>query len=178
MTWSLPVSYGSIPSEPDTGRTRASSLSDSDGYLFRRAPRLLWIRGALSDLSVLAPTIILVTIIAASVFYRRYNEWEISTAVYYACQTVAGIMYGVPGGEDRISKSFTLFLYFLGATYIYAFIAAYANLIAERAVNSAKDIVLMERVEDLDNDGVILPRDWIVYFCNLIGQALDWNNNK
>ena len=80
--------------------------------------------------------------------------------------------------EDRLSRSFTLFLYVLGSTYVYAAVAAYANLIAERAVKSARDIVYMERVEDLDYNGVIRPRHWVAYFCNLVFNALDWNHNK
>jgi hypothetical protein len=100
-----------------------------------------------------------------------------STAVYYACQTVVGNMYGEPEEVDKMSQSFSLFLYFLGATYVYAAIAAYANLIAERTVQSAKDIVLMEHVENLNN-GIILPRHWLVYWCNKVCNALNWNHNK
>jgi len=135
-------------------------------------------RSALSELSVLAPLIICITILISSGFYRYYNGWETTTSIYYACQTVVGVMYGIPEGEDRLSRSFTLFLYFLGSTYVYAAVAAYANLIAERAVKSARDIVYMERVEDLDYNGVIRPRHWVAYFCNLVFNALDWNHNK
>jgi hypothetical protein len=164
------IPYEPIPDPPIFG--------GKEGY-FKRTPRILWIRGALSDLAILAPLIVVITIGVSAIFYRCYNGWEYSTSLYYACQTIVGIMYGVPEGEDRISQSFTLFLYFLGTTYIYAAIAAYANLVAERTVKSAKDIVLIENVRDLTNNaGVILPRQWIKYFCNIACNALDWNHKK
>jgi hypothetical protein len=149
---------------------------NGDGVL-SRAPRLLWIRGAMTEIAILAPIIVVITISVSTIFYRCYDGWEFSTSLYFACQTIVGIMYGVPE-EDRKSQGYTLLLYFLGSTYIYAAIAAYANLIAERTVASAKDIALMEHVEDLDNRGVILPRDWVVYACNKFCNALDWNHNK
>jgi hypothetical protein len=168
-------------------RSRPFSISSSFQYepipdqsveIEAKTSRLLWIHGAMSDISKLAPIIIVVTLAISSLFFKFYHGWEYSTSLYFAVQALVGVMYGEPEEDDRISQSVTLFLYFLGATYIYAAIAAYANLVAERTVKSARDIVHMEQVEDLDNDGIIVPRDWVVYFCNRFFNALDWNNHK
>jgi hypothetical protein len=132
----------------------------------------------LAKLYVLAPLLIITTITVASLFYKFYHNWEMSTCVYYACQILIGVMYGVPAETDRYSQMFSLLLYFLGATYIYAAIAAYANIITERAVASSKDVARMDNVTDLDGDGVLSCGEWMTFIYNRILSAMNWNQNK
>jgi hypothetical protein len=80
--------------------------------------------------------------------------------------------------QKRTIELDNLVLYFLGSTYIYAAVAAYANIVAERALASAKDIVHMEKVEDLNHDGFISPFEWGVFFVNRFFSVLNWNENK
>lgn len=87
-------------------------------------------------------------------------------------------MYGVPEEKDRYSQIFSLLLYFLGATYIYAAIAAYADIITERAVALSKDVARMDNVIDLDGDGVISCSEWMTYFHSRLFSILNWNENK
>ena len=172
------TSYGTLSQQQDNNNNDNDNNGDDNDMYTRATTRsVLWIRGMLSELSILVPFVVLSAIIISTIFYNKYNKWELSTSLYFSCQALVGIMYEVPAEDDRGSQLFTLILYILGSTCIYGAIAAYVNLIAERAVQSAKDIVLMESIESSRN-GIIRPRDWCLYMCNKICYALDWNNNK
>ena len=130
----------------------------------------------LSDIAFLAPFIVFSVIAISTVFYKIHEHWDIYTCFWYSCQALIGAVYNIPEGKDSITKSFTLFLYFLGGSFVYAAIAAYANSIVERAVSSAKDIVRLEL--DQDGDGIITRRERIHYYCNECLLALNWNERK
>lgn len=131
-----------------------------------------------TDLTILAPLLIFGIISVGTIFYKIDQDWDFSTCVYFAAQALVGVMYGVPEETSRISKVVTLFIYFLGSTFVYAAISEYANIIAERAVQSAKDIVRMESVQDVYGDGYISPRNWFRFCVNRALSAVNWNKRK
>jgi hypothetical protein len=140
-------SYVTIP-ESDTEQNKKSCLRCDDIF---------------SNVAVLAPFTIFITISGATLFYKLHHNWDISTCIYYSCQAVIGVVYGVPEETDQASKIFTMILYLLGTTIIYAVIAEYTNIIVERAMKSANDISRMETVQDLNGDGRISRYEWAVF---------------
>ena len=181
MPRQMSMSYGAIPTN-DTGidtEVDTEDETDADMEMFlTRQPSILWIRSALSDLCIRASVVIAVTIAISTICFKYYNGWETSTSLFFACQTIVGIMYGEPEETDRLSQSLTMLLYFLGSTYMYVAVAAYASLIAERTVKSARDIVLLEQVDDLENNDTPRHRSLLIRACNHISTALDWHDNK
>lgn len=48
------------------------------------------------------------TIICGVFFYKFVNEWDISTSIFFAVQTLTGNMYNTPSEETFASKFFTM----------------------------------------------------------------------
>lgn len=88
----------------------------------------------ISESLIIGPLVFLLLVAGASIFYHFNNNWEPSTCIFFAAQTLLGCNYSGPI-EIGVSKFFTLGLYIVGTTLIAGAISVFASNIVKNTQN-------------------------------------------
>lgn len=69
-------------------------------------------------------TLIFFSLLIGIIFYKYQNEWRWSTSIFYAINTLVGILYDVPQSKTNIADVFTLLFYIYGTFFLAGIIGA------------------------------------------------------
>mmetsp|Transcript_1793 Transcript_1793/g.2816 ORF Transcript_1793/g.2816 Transcript_1793/m.2816 type:complete len:518 (+) Transcript_1793:69-1622(+) len=101
-----------------------SSCDDDDVSLSSR-----WCRHRLWR----APAIAIVSLLVGVCFYKIANDWPLSTSVFYAINTLLGILYMVPGNKSDTADAFTILYYVYGVFVLTGIVGTYIGVMISRA---------------------------------------------
>lgn len=116
--------------EKDGEEEKGSHKGQSRGFRFS---------SLVNDILLLAPLIILSSILLATLFYAVFNDWPWATSFFFATQALFGCMYEVPTETRPLSAVFTLGLYLWGSTLCSGAIGAFASHVVEHASLVSRD---------------------------------------
>lgn len=87
------------------------------------------------------PGVFVGVVVISSIFYSLNNHWDVSSAIFFATQTLLGCNFGGLPHADQLSKEVTLGVYVLGTTMIAAAVSSFTA----DMVTKSKHIVEDER---------------------------------
>jgi hypothetical protein len=93
----------------------------------------------LAKLSLIAPLVLVLSLVISTIFYKNHHDWDYPTSIFFATQTIVGVMYGVPSENDRVGKIFTMFAYIIGTTFVATATGAYVTVVVQAAVLRARE---------------------------------------
>lgn len=111
------------------------------------------------NILLLAPLIIFVSIALATLFYYCYNDWPLSTSLFFATQALFGCMYEVPSETRPLSEVFTMGLYLWGSTLCAGAIGAFTSHVVEHASIVSRDERKKLRLQN--SDEAITPSEFL-----------------
>lgn len=97
---------------------------------------LIW---SLESISIIAPTVVAVSLLVGIVFYSVANSWDLPLAYYFAASVLFGDMYLIPTESNSCSHIFTLFYFLWGTTLLAGALAAAANFLIRSAMRIAAE---------------------------------------
>jgi hypothetical protein len=129
------------------------------------------------------PILIIISILVGIVFYRFANGWPLSTATFYAVNTLLGELFMVPGNKVPIADVFTVFYYIYGAFFLAGIIGRYVGFMVSNAPEIAANerLKLMEYPEeavDADGDGYVGFWDRVNYWHIKILYKVGWEDHR
>jgi len=127
--------------------------------------------------------LIIASIMVGTVFYKVTNHWRISTSVFYAVNTLLGMLFMVPANTTDFADVFTVLYYIYGAFFLAGMIGIYVGVLVSRAPEIAAEErrKLMEYPDtpvDIDGDGYVGFWDYWYFWSERLAHAIHWEDHK
>jgi hypothetical protein len=140
-----------------------------------------WLGNILTSFFI--PLMIFFSILFGVLLYYYMNSWPLSTAIFYAVNTLLGELFMVPGNKSPIADVFTVLYYIYGAFFLAGIIGQYVGVL----VSKAPEIAATERKKlseypespvDSDQDGYVGFLDYCKFLIVRIKHSLGWEDHK
>jgi hypothetical protein len=129
------------------------------------------------------PLMIFFSIFTGVVFYHYMNSWSISTATFYAVNTLLGELFMVPGNKTPVADVFTVLYYIYGAFFLAGILGQYVGVLVTKAQEMAaterkKLMEIPENPIDTDQDGYVGFWDHFEFHKMKLQQKIGWETHQ